>query len=192
MEGNRVENIMEKFDYQKIWEEEKPFADRLAMWIAARITPEVVVDIGCGPGMHVYSLRDLGVTAIGYDVDDVAEGKKYIEKISMFELKERGVSCDLALCLEVAEHIDEDRNNDIAKACLEILTNRGILIWSAAIPGQGGVNHINCQPKEYWHFMFRSHGAIRLKELEDDMLSYIRSGYHMGWFTQNAMIFIKI
>jgi hypothetical protein len=65
----------------------------------------------------------------------------------------------------------------------------GILIWSAAQPGQGGVGHINCQPKDYWAEQLQAAGLKRDEETERVLLSYIESGYHMGWFRQNAMVF---
>ena len=61
--------------------------------------------------------------------------------------------------------------------------------WSAAHPGQGGVDHINCQPKEYWQKLIESNGLVRDETMEQQMIEYISNGYHMGWFVQNAMIF---
>jgi hypothetical protein len=183
---------METFDYDKMWQEEMPFAKRLAEWIKFWLNPEFVVDLGCGPGMYVHALNEIDVEAVGYDTDERIKDKQNLYQQSIFDLDSISGIANVALCIEVAEHIKEKLSRQIVKSCLGILERRGILIWSAAIPGQGGVGHINCQPKEYWHNIFRACGAIRLHELEEDMLSSIRRGYHMGWFTQNAMIFMKI
>ena len=32
------------------------------------------------------------------------------------------------------------------------------MLFSAAVPGQGGENHVNEQPLAYWRAIFREHG----------------------------------
>lgn len=68
-----------------------------------------------------------------------------------------GVDCegwDLAICLEVAEHLPEES----AEPLVAGLANAGTVLWSAATPGQPGVGHINCREHEYWHGLFAQHG----------------------------------
>ena len=98
-------------------------------------------------------------------------------------------TAELVLCLEVAEHIETELSADVAKSVCDAVRQPGILIWSAAHPGQGGVDHINCQPKEYWQELIESNGLVRDETMEQQMVEYISNGYHMGWFVQNAMIF---
>lgn len=181
----------EKLDYERMWQEENPFAHRLAYWIKHVLNPNRVIDMGCGPGMHVYALRGLEVEAIGYDIDERVLDKPYLHHKSIFNVWS-DEQADLVLCLEVAEHLPENVSDQVVEACVDALDHHGILIWTAAIPGQGGVGHINCQPKEYWEAKFKQNNMTRLHQLEGEMLDYIRRGYHMGWFTQNAMIFLKL
>ncbi|MGA0104366.1 MAG: hypothetical protein ACO3LH_11725, partial [Steroidobacteraceae bacterium] len=65
----------------------------------------------------------------------------------------------------------------------------GNLIWSAAQPGQGGTGHINCQPKDYWAERLSACGLQRDEETEQHLKDYAASGYHMGWFVNNVMVF---
>ena len=181
--------MTDTFDYDEIWREEKPFADRLAYWIKNRLHPEKVLDVGCGPGMHVYSLRDQNVIAWGYDIDSRVKNQPYLRQVSMFDIEDQG---DVVLCIEVAEHLETHLNADIVQAIRRCLTPRGILIWTAAIPGQGGVGHINCQPQQYWHNMFVQAGLLPLSDLRQELLHWITQGYHMGWFTQNLQIFMRL
>ena len=85
------------------------------------------------------------------------------------------------------------KRNDEARDAVIRLTSAvepgGILIWSAAQPGQGGAGHINCRPKDYWAEQLQAAGLERDKETEQALLAHIESGYHMGWFRQNAMVF---
>lgn len=182
---------MEKgiFDFDQMTREEKPFAMRLARWIDHTIKPKRICDIGCGPGMFVESYLERGMTAHGYDIDERVIGKSYLTQISMFELNE---PADLVTCIEVAEHIPTQMSDLIVEAMWRNTEPNGTLIWSAAHPGQGGVDHINCQTKEFWQEKLEKIGFIRDYELEGFMLEYIVGGYHMGWFKMNGMLFRKI
>jgi 2-polyprenyl-3-methyl-5-hydroxy-6-metoxy-1,4-benzoquinol methylase len=175
-------------NYTEIDTEEGPFATRLADWINDNIDPSSVLDIGCGPGTYVKALRNLGIDAIGIDIDPRIEGVPGLCKESLFDSEKSG---ELVLCLEVAEHIENEYSEDIAIAVAGAVNHDGILIWSAAHPGQGGVGHINCQTKEYWQELLELQGLKRWHELESMMIEHIANGYHMGWFLQNAMIFKK-
>lgn len=173
-------------DYDQIESEEKQFANRLATWIKENINPKKVVDIGCGPGTYVYSLRDNGINAYGYDIDDRVDGKDYLKKLSLFEINDKS---DVVICLEVAEHIETSLSDSIVDSIIRNVNDDGMIIWTAAIPGQGGVGHINCQTKEYWEEKFISRGFHRDCAIESNLLEYIRSGPYMEWFLQNLMIF---
>jgi hypothetical protein len=181
-----VTKSLDKIDYDTVWEEEKPMADRLAVWIKDKIQPKKVVDIGCGPGIHVYALRENDIEAYGYDTDDRVIGKENLQQLSMFDLKD---PADLVLCFEVAEHIKAKLSHDIIDSIIRNIEKNGRLIWTAAQPGQGGVGHINCQYKDYWSEKFLAKGLTRNFQLEDDLLKYMSYGYCMGWFLNNVMIF---
>jgi len=143
-----------------------------------------VIDVGCGPGIYVSALQARGVDAIGVDIDpwtpcivaDIFSAEFKLEYYGLFTL---------ALCLEVAEHLPASK----ADALVECLTNLApVVLFSAAIPGQGGHGHINCQPKEYWVAKFNEKNFVVDHEATEDILGFIKQGPHMGWFPQNAMV----
>ena len=182
---------MDDFDYDLMWNEEKPFADRLAVWIKHNLNPFTIIDMGCGPGMYVAALREIGLREVfGYDIDKRVANREAegLFKESIFDVSH---PADVVLCIEVAEHIPQIRELDIAAAIARNTIMGGTLIWSAAHPGQGGVGHINCQPKEHWEKLLSHEGMRRDFRRENHMLNWIRSGYHMGWFSMNAMVFIR-
>ena len=176
------------FDYDHMEQEEKPFFDRLAIWVAFELKPTKTMDLGCGPGMFVYSLRDNDVDAVGLDVDERVIGKEHLKYESMFEPQSQ---YDLVSCIEVAEHIDTEMNDKIVESVCNTIKYKGKLIWSAAKPGQGGVGHINCQTKDFWSDKFTNGGLTRNFELENKLRAYLKEGVYMGWFLQNFMIFDK-
>lgn len=175
-------------NFYQIEAEEKPFADRLAGWIKENLNPNTALDIGCGPGIYVDALNLLNIPCIGIDNNPQAKKKSNIIFQDLFETNE---TADLILCLEVAEHIEECKSDLLVQKIVSCLNSRGHLIWSAAHPGQGGSGHINCQPKSYWKKRFKKHGLVQCSKIENNLISFCREGYHMGWFVQNGMVFQK-
>jgi len=179
---------LREISYTQIECEEGPFAKRLAAWIADTLHPQTALDIGCGPGIYVDALREHGIAATGIDTDKRVAGKPHLRQESMFDTDG---SAELVLCLEVAEHIPEDRADAVIASVADAVAPYGILIWSAAQPGQGGTGHINCQPKDYWHKRLSVCGLRRDEATETQLVEYAKSGYHMGWFAQNCMVFYR-
>jgi 2-polyprenyl-3-methyl-5-hydroxy-6-metoxy-1,4-benzoquinol methylase len=177
---------LREISFNQITHEETPFAERLAEWISTNINPASVLDVGCGPGIYVDALRSRGISAIGIDTDDRVVGKPYLRQESLFENED---TAEVVICLEVAEHIAEEQADNVAACVAANVKPDGILIWSAAHPGQGGTGHINCQPKDYWAELLTWHGLARDEELEQRLVDHAKNGYHMGWFVQNAMVF---
>ena len=62
---------------------------------------------------------------------------------------------DLALCLEVAEHLPPSGATTLVKELTELAS---VVVFSAAIPGQGGVGHLNERWPWYWKEKFAERG----------------------------------
>jgi glycosyltransferase involved in cell wall biosynthesis len=175
----------ERMNFDHIAEEEKPWADRLAVWIDNVLEPATVLDIGCGPGIYVDSLRASGITASGIDIDDRVLGKPWLKYQSLFDLTDEHAS--VVLCMEVAEHVDSRQADQLVEKVVATVDNT--LIWTAAAIGQGGIGHINCQHKQYWADKITALGLVRNTEKEQDLIYYAQSGAHMGWFVNNLLYF---
>jgi glycosyltransferase involved in cell wall biosynthesis len=176
----------ERLNHNVMQQEEKPMADRLALWIKTELDPNSVLDIGCGPGHFVESLRSKGINANGFDIDDRVDNKPYLTKRSIFDNTE---TADTVLCIEVAEHIEESLADQVVEKVVEATDKT--LIWTAAQPGQDGIGHINCQPKQYWLDKFVAAGLVHDSVTEQTLLQYIKQGPHMGWFLNNLLLFRK-
>lgn len=123
--------------------------------------PNSVLDVGCGLGTWLTVCEELGIQDyLGVDGDYVNLTKltipqskfKTLDLRNPFDLRRR---FDLVLCLEVAEHLPEAAANSLVQS----LVNHGkVILFSAAIPGQGGQNHINEQWPEYWQEKFAAYG----------------------------------
>jgi hypothetical protein len=92
---------------------------------------------------------------------------------------------DLAVSVEVAEHIVGEK----AQVFIDSLVGLApLVLFSAAIPHQGGDNHVNEQWPEYWveRFAFRNYVAydcIRPLVWDDPTVAY--------YYAQNMFVFVK-
>lgn len=120
--------------------------------------PSSVLDVGCGEGWWAHAFVTMGVErAVGLDVGDVASPAPDVERHTCDLTKPWPVTegFDLAVSLEVAEHLPESAADGfVASLCAAA----PVVLFSAAIPRQGGTGHVNCQPPSYWAEKFAAHG----------------------------------
>lgn len=116
-----------------------------------------VVDVGCGIGVWPNAFAEHGVSvAHGVDGNYIGKEMLLLNKESFYEQDLReplrlSRRYDLACSLEVAEHLPPSR----ALSFVEDLTKLApIVLFSAAIPGQGGANHVNEMWQHHWARLF--------------------------------------
>jgi SAM-dependent methyltransferase len=144
-----------------------------------------ILDVGCGPGIYVTALREAGLQADGVDLDPRCPyDKKDIFSEEFLELYQD--KYDMAISLEVGEHLPEDKADEFVKRLTLVAP---VILFLAAFPGQGGYGHINCQPKSYWIEKFARLNYVVDEISTDNIVEYMRSGYHLGWFAINAIVF---
>ncbi|MFA5000533.1 MAG: class I SAM-dependent methyltransferase [Patescibacteria group bacterium] len=156
--------------------------------------PKSVIDIGCGCGIYLKHFVERGVEIVGYDGSPAALKESLVgDKIKMFDLAKPlrlKKKFDLALCLEVAEHLEEKD----ADTLVETLTNLSeTIIFTAAVPGQGprSIGHINEQWPEYWIAKFAVKDFVFQKELTARLKAKLKNKNVVWWLTQNLMIFSR-
>ncbi len=155
-----------------------------------RFNPTSMVDVGCGEGWFARAFASWGCDASGYDISvatphTVSLGPTQA-RFRHFDLTESRVGSvgpvDLALCIEVAEHIPDER----AAYLVGLLAQSApIVVFSAAAPGQGGFGHVNEQPPSYWAALFAEHGY----EFSEDIRTEIHDDARIAWwYRQNLFI----
>lgn len=149
------------------------------------------VDFGCGPGVWLAAIKEAGVKEIqGYDGNWLDKKVLWIppECFTAAELADGVVvdrKYDLAISVEVAEHLPEKSADLFIKS---LTSASDFVLFSAAIPFQGGTNHINEQWPDYWNALFNKYGYTVMDFLrpllwnEKDVASYYR---------QSIMLFVK-
>ena len=164
-------------------------AEVIVPLVCELVRPRSVVDVGCGRGVWLRAFSQNGVESIlGLDGDYVSSEKLAIpdECFRAQNLAHRirlDRRFDLAVNLEVAEHLPESR----AAGLVEELTHlASIVLFSAAIPGQTGTDHINEQWPWYWQALFSERGF----RLLDPIRPRIRHDKRVKWwYRQNLLIY---
>lgn len=148
-----------------------------------------VVDVGCGTGGWLAAFRAHGVEdVLGVDGPWVAEEQLRIprERFRRADLSaplRLDRRFDLALALEVAEHLPPDRAEGFIG---DLLSAAPLVLFSAAIPGQGGEGHVNEQWPAWWAERFGRHGAHCLDPFRAALWHDERVAW---WYRQNILLF---
>lgn len=177
--------VVNECDPERMRREETPMANSLAKWIKSALNPKYAIDIGCGPGHFVDSLRNEGIVACGYDI---VPGNNVV---TLDITKDSVEPCELVICLEVLEHISPEQTDVALNHLADSVKPNGMLIFSAAAPNQGGEGHINCRPKAVWQQKLSARGLKMLETITDSCVKHVSNGHHLGWFPQNAFVCIK-
>jgi len=160
---------------------------RVVPWLTERYAPETVLDVGCGLGTWAAVFADRGCNVLGLDGEEVPDALLQIPRgdFRVVDLEERVDSpgrYDLALCLEVAEHLTDPAGRRL----VQFLTSASDrILFSAAVPGQGGDHHLNERWPQYWQQLFAGQGyrfddEIRWRFWEDEGIEW--------WYRQNMFI----
>jgi SAM-dependent methyltransferase len=153
------------------------------------VQPESVIDVGCGRGGWLRAFQEHGVERLqGFDGFYVERSKLLIDEGSFTPVDISkpftvGRSYDLALCLEVAEHLPRHAARGLVRSLAEAAP---LVLFSAAVPGQGGTNHINEQWPSYWRALFAERGYRRLDPVRPRIW---RNRYVASYYSQNLYLF---
>lgn len=158
--------------------------------------PVSLVDIGCGAGIYLREFERRGISdLLGIDGSPAAREAFLLDKSRLvisdlaapyhFEKK-----YDLALCLEVAEHLRAEDADTLVKT---VSAASDDIIFTAAVPGQGprSIGHINEQPHEYWIKKFREQGFAYLESRTEAMRKKMAARSVVWWIVDNLMVFNK-
>lgn len=155
------------------------------------LKPESVVDVGCGLGTWLSVFRECNVgTIMGLDGKHVDQSRLHIpmdcfratELSEPFELDKR---FDLAVCLEVAEHLPAGSAEGFVKSLVGLAP---VIVFSAAVPMQGGTNHVNEEWPDYWRTLFARHNYRPLDLIRKQIWKDRRVEW---WYRQNLFIYTQ-
>ena len=163
-------------------------ADHLLNVLFDIIKPTSVLDVGCGNGSWLKAFENHKI------IDIIGVDGFYVPKESLLIDVNKFVAADLTkplklnrkfdliVSLEVAEHLPEESADVFVK---NLITHGDTILFSAAIPYQGGLRHLNEQYPSYWQKIFAKYDyafydIIRPKIWNDKDVKV--------WYKQNSFI----
>ena len=176
--------------YEGLKEDSLGSARAVVPLVLELFAPRTVVDVGCGSGTWAKVYAENGCEILGIDGEIVQAGQLLIPA-NQFIRKDLGQPLsldrkfDLVNCLEVAEHLDESRSDTFVR---DLCGLADIIIFSAAVPGQGGTHHVNEQWPTYWLPKFRANGFVPLDCLRHRIWDNAQVAW---WYVQNVFAFVR-
>lgn len=153
------------------------------------VRPQSVLDVGCGRGAWLTIFQKSGISKIlGIDGPHVDKTRLLIpsecfESVDLNQPFELPGPHDLVLCLEVAEHLPASMAYSLVKALTKAAP---VVVFSAAIPGQGGTGHVNERWPEYWRQLFAKEGFDVLDPIRKDIW---QNESVQWWYRQNLLVY---
>jgi SAM-dependent methyltransferase len=144
-----------------------------------------LLDVGCGTGTWLRAALEAGVQEVmgvdGVPLETALHIPRETRQVAdLTQPWSAGRRFDLALCLEVAEHLPASA----AAVLIDTLTaHADHVCFSAACPHQPGESHLNCQWPAWWQRLFNERGfacddSLRRRWWDDPRLE--------PWYRQNA------
>jgi SAM-dependent methyltransferase len=165
-------------------------AERVVPYLVELLKPRSVVDVGCGTGAWTAEFKRQGVeVALGVDGAYIDKSQLRIPPDTFIDRDlEQPLNLDqkfdLAISMEVAEHLSPGRAASFVKDLAHLAP---FVVFSAAVPLQGGTNHINEQWAMYWKELFKGQGfqavdCLRERFWNDPAVEW--------WYRQNTFLYV--
>ena len=160
-------------------------------YIKSFIDFKSVIDFGCGMGTWCKAMEDLEIDNV-LGVDQHVYDSEYMliseEKYLQYDLRKKmpqSYTADLAISVEVAEHIEAEYSEIfIHNLCM----CSDLILFSAALPFQGGTGHINEKACSFWNEIFSKFGY----EAVDCIRPYFWNNDNIEiWYRNNCILYIK-
>jgi SAM-dependent methyltransferase len=181
---------MPEYSHEAFAEHAARAAQKVTDLVDEWLQPESVLDVGCGLGVwtNEWLSRSRDVTGVDGPYLERSRLRLPQERFVVADLKEPldlGRRFDLVISLEVAEHLPEEAADGFV---LSLTSHADAVLFSAAIPRQGGEFHVNCQWPSYWQTRFAAHGfttfdLLRPRLWDDESIVW--------WYRQNMLLFAR-
>ena len=181
----------ESYFYSKRYEWTAQAAGRILDLVLPRIPPvRSALDVGCGVGAWLSVLQERGVEDVA-GIDGAWVDEKLL-KIPADKFRRADLSAplslerrfDLAICLEVAEHLPPERADGFVA---ELAGAADFVLFSAAIPFQGGYGHVNEQWQSYWTERFARRGFAVRDWIRPRLWTDVSVPV---WYRENLLLFV--
>lgn len=152
--------------------------------------PRSVLDVGCGRGTWLREWKKAGAIEVhGIDgkylhLHNLAIREHQFTSVDVSRPVSLNRKFDLVTSLEVAEHLP-NKSSDVF---VQNLVNHGSkIMFSAASVGQGGTNHTNERPLEFWRAEFLKHDFAVFDFLRPRICRDTRIE---PWYRYNTLLYV--
>ena len=165
-------------------------ADVIVPLVLAMFPAKSVLDVGCGVGTWLNSFERNGVEDVtGLDGDYVSRESLVIpaRRFKPTDLTaDFGIEkvYDVACCLEVVEHLPPNAGGRLV---LKLCQAAPVVMFSAAIPGQSGTDHVNEAWQDHWRLLFEDRGYRAVDMVRPAVWNDHRVKW---WYQQNTLVYV--
>ncbi len=150
-----------------------------------------VIDVGCGVGTWLSVFAERGADDVfGVEGDWLDPGYLEIaeDRFRFHDLRRPlplDRSFELAVSLEVAEHLPPECAEDFVTTLTRLAP---VVLFSAAVPFQGGRNHLNERWPGYWAELFDRAGFA----VADAVRRHVWQNPRVRpWYAQNTLLYVR-
>jgi len=153
--------------------------------------PVGLLDVGCGEGHFVTRAQARGIRSVGVDVSipvtQIDTPIRHADLTVPLDVQEQ---FGLVLCWEVAEHLPAAAADVLCDTLVRHVRPGGVLLFTAATPGQGGQGHLNEQPHEYWRERLIARGLGFDSVLTQQLSArFLAAAPKQSWYGRNVQVF---
>jgi|GEM_PF-573647 len=189
--GRQASPLYDQAFFDSLLEGALGSARQVVPMILEWLQPQSVVDVGCGLGAWLSVFQELGIQDyLGVDGDYVDTSRLQIP-IETFLARDLTQPLrldrrfDLAISLEVAEHLPAASASIFIESLVSLAD---AVLFSAAVPFQGGTGHLNEQWTSYWVTLFKQQDYVAIDCLRHRFWS---NDHVQPWYIQNSLLFVK-
>jgi hypothetical protein len=184
-------NIYNKSYYKRLVSKSRQSSQEMVPVLMKWAQPKSVLDLGCGVGTWLETFSKSGVQTIyGFDGAYVNKSQLLIPistftPVDLSKKMPQVVKVDLAISLEVAEHLPEQMADQI----VDYLTSCSDRVcFGGAVQYQGGSGHINEKNQSYWVNKFLTKGFVPMDLLRKELWN---NQDIEVWYRQNSILYYK-
>lgn len=180
---------------QQFYADQVPDSIRSAEVVLAilfgKYKPSSMLDVGCGRGTWLSVAEKMGVSVVHGIDGPWVQREQILSRGIVFNSTNMENELpitrkyDLAMSVEVAEHLTEVRASSIVGALCKAAD---LVMFGAAVKGQGGENHVNEQRQSYWADLFRANGYVPSDPIR---AACWNDGRVAPWYKQNTLVYVN-